>query len=179
MSGVWHDRLETFHLNGSPLAQDELSGTPGPSPWENLVYVQCDGTTYVQTNVAFRGRPLHVRTMTGEIRDGILRFDRLGPNDPGHVGVSAGEGIVIFTTERMDAAADVYNEPDLLRIGAERRTRYTFLYRNGALVRTLRAAGTRIAESADRRVEIDPRGVEGPVHEARSVTHVFTRGERA
>ena len=176
MSGVWHDRLETFQLDGAPLPLDEFSGTPGSSPWENLVYLHCDGERYVQTNVTFRGRPLHVRTMTGRIQDGILRFDRLGPKDPGHVGVSGGEGVIIYTSERLEAASDVYSEPDLIHLGADRRTRHTFLYRKGVLVRTLRVAGHRIAAAADRRVSLDPRGLDGPVHEERSVTHVFEKG---
>lgn len=175
MSGVWHDRLETFHLDGSALPLDEFSGTPGPSPWENLVYIHCDGESYTQTNVTLRGRPLHVRTMTGKIQGGILRFDRLGPKDPGHVGVSGGEGVIIYTNERIEAAASVYSEPDLIRLGENERTRHTFLYRNGTLVRTLRVRGKRMSQSAEGRLDVDPRGPDGPVHEVRSVTHVFEK----
>ncbi|MBL8045761.1 MAG: hypothetical protein JNL09_04425, partial [Anaerolineales bacterium] len=65
MCGVWHDHIEVFDLAGNPLALDEHSGTPGASPWDNLVYVEFDGETYRQTNVTFHGRPLHVRSFAG------------------------------------------------------------------------------------------------------------------
>ena len=61
MCGVWHDHCEVFSPSGEPLAADTLSGTPGASPWDNLVYVDFDGENYVQTNVTFKGRPLHTR----------------------------------------------------------------------------------------------------------------------
>ena len=62
MRGVWHDRIELFELDGSPREHDTQGGTPGASPYENLVYIDFDGVELRQTNVTFRGRPLHVRS---------------------------------------------------------------------------------------------------------------------
>ena len=58
MRGVWHDHVEVYDLAGNPLSEDALSGTPGPAPFDNLVYVDFDGFIYRQTNVTFRGRPI-------------------------------------------------------------------------------------------------------------------------
>ncbi len=174
MAGVWRDHVEVFALDGQPLPADEASGTPGPSPWENLVYVEFDGEIYRQTNVTTRGRPLHVRSFTGRLQGGVLAFDALGPDDPEHVGVSAGAGILYFVGRRITPAWSRYAEPDCVRlIDRSARVRSTALYRDGVLVRTLTAHGVRVADKADRRVAWDPRGADGPVHAPRVATEVF------
>lgn len=176
MSGVWHDQIEVFDLAGYPLAEDRHSGTPGASPWDNLVYIEFDGVHYRQTNVTFKGRPLHVRSFAGVLREGVLVFNRLGPEAPEHIGVSGGPGVLLFIPRAVDAAWQRYSEPDCIRlIGAHQRTRTTVLYRNGVAVRTLTAKGTRLASRADRRVSLDPRGPDGPVHSSPGETHVFKR----
>ncbi len=177
MHGVWHDRVELFDLGGRPLAHDEHSGTPGAAPFDNLVYVDFDGLEYRQTNVTFRGRPLHVRSFRGQIRDDILVFAPLGPDDPEHVGVSGGPGILFFGPRRITDAWARYHEPDCIRLmGPAERTRTTVLYRAGVAVRTLTAYGMKLSPLADRRVPWDPRGPDGPVHEPRRDTLVFKKG---
>lgn len=174
MTGVWHDRVEVFAPDGCALGFDELSGTPGPAPFDNLVYVDFDGERYLQTNVTFRGRPVHTRSFAGRIVDGVLVFDRLGPDDPEHVGVGGGPGVLCFVPRRVTDAWQRYAEPDVIRLTANGvRTRTTVLYRGGSLIRTLTAHGTRIAPVADRRVAWDPRGIDGPVHQERVATEVF------
>jgi len=179
MTGVWHDRVEIFSPSGTPLSDDPASGTPGPSPFENLVYVSFDGHRLTQTNVAFRGRPLGFRTFSGTMVDGVLHFDLLGPNDPGHIGVSGGHGVLFFVAGQLGEATQRYCEPDCVRLlSAAERTRTTVLYRGGKVIRTLTANGVKIAPTADVRVPWDPRGPEGPVHEARELTSVFGSKER-
>lgn len=178
MSGVWHDRVEVFDLSGRPLAMDERAGTPGPAPFDNLVYVDFDGTDYRQTNVTFRGRPFHARTFRGSIKDGVLVFAQLGPGDPTHIGVSGGPGILFFNPLRVTEAWGRYHEPDCIRLlGPSARTRTTLLYRDGVAVRTLTAYGQKIGPITDRRVPWDPRGAEGPVHEPHRDTPVFAEGK--
>lgn len=178
MQGVWHDHIELFDLAGNPLPLDVHSGTPGAAPFDNLVYIDFDGELYRQTNVTFRGRPLHVRSFTGRLVEGILYFDRLGPEAPQHIGVSGGAGVLWFASQTStDPALARYAEPDCITLdGHGQRTRATVLYRNGVAVRTLTARGVRIAPVADRRVPFDPRGADGPVHDVRSVTTVFREG---
>lgn len=176
LSGVWHDHIEIFDLAGAPLAEDTESGTPGSAPFDNLVYVDFDGERYQQTNVTFRGRPLHSRGFSGTLRDGVLVFDRLGPDDPEHVGVSGGPGVLIFNARKVTEAWQRYLEPDFIRlIGPGQRTRSTLLYRGGVAVRTLTAHGYKLAPTAAHRLPWDPRGPEGPVHEARRDTKVFQK----
>lgn len=176
MNGVWLDRIRVYDPAGVPLAEDALSGTPGASPWENLVYIEFDGEIYRQTNVTCAGRPLHVRSFTGALRHGVLVFDSLGPNDPEHVGVSAGPGVLFLSGSRITPAWQNYAEPDCIRLLSEReRTRTTLLYRDGRLVRCLTANGERVARSGAVRVAQDPRGPDGPVHQDRKPTRVFTR----
>ena len=176
MAGVWHDVLQGYHPDGSLMDYDEHGGVPGPYPYDNLVYISFDGVRYRQTNVTFRGRPLHERGFSAEIRDGVLCFGKLGPNDPGHIGVSAGPGCIVYLPARLDDdAVKLFADPDYIRLlGADQRTRTTTLYRYGGLVRTLRVAGTRIAATADRRVDWDPRGADGDVHAPISTTLVYT-----
>jgi len=176
MSGVWHDRVRIFALDGTPLEHDPWGGAPGPAPFENLVYVDFDGEDFRQTNVSFRGRPLHVRTFTGRVVDGVLHFDRLGPESPEHIGVSGGPGILVFAPSHVTEAWARYSEPDVIRLlDDDRRTRTTILYRDGEAVRTLTADGTRVAATAGQRVDLDPRGIDGSVHARRSETEVFRR----
>lgn len=175
MRGVWHDRLELFEPDGTPRFDDRQGGQPGASPFENLVYIDFDGENFRQTNVAFRGRPTHVRSFEGKLIEGILHFAKLGENDPGHVGVSGGTGILIFTPKLIDESWQRYSEPDYIRISGDTRTRCTMLYRDGKLVRTLSVVGHRLSPFAGKRMSFDPRGENGGVHEVKSVTEVFKK----
>ena len=179
MVGVWHDRVEIFSPNGTPLDEDPVSGTPGPAPFENLVYVSFDGERYTQTNVAFRGRKLATRTFSGQLVDGILCFDSLGEHDPGHIGVSGGPNILFFVASKLELGTSRYCEPDCVRLlSPAERTRTTVLYRDGRVIRTLTAYGAKMAPTADQRLPCDPRGVHGPVHEEREATQVFARSSQ-
>jgi hypothetical protein len=51
--------------------------------------------------------------------------------------------------------------------GDDERTRHTVLYRDGQAIRTLTAKGVRLSKDCRQRHARDPRGAEGPVHEAR------------
>jgi hypothetical protein len=174
MQGVWHDHIRLFDLAGEALGEDLWSGTPGPSPFDNLVYIDFDGEIYRQTNVTFRGRPLHVRSFRGVLQDGMLRFGTLGPSDPSHVGVAAGPGQLIFSPLKVTEAWQRYVEPDLIQLtGSHQRTRTTLLYREGVAVRTLLATGTKLSPTALTRHPSDPRGSGGPVHDEPRATMVF------
>ncbi|MCX6130360.1 MAG: hypothetical protein NTX25_15015 [Proteobacteria bacterium] len=174
MQGVWHDHIQLFHLNGDTLDEDPWSGTPGLAPFDNLVYVEFDGEHYRQTNVTFRGRPLYVRSFEGILQDGVLRFGHLGPNDPSHIGASAGPYRLIFAPIKVSNAWENYVEPDFIQMmGPGQRSRTTILYRNGLAVRTMHAAGYKLSPDPSRRVANDPRGLEGSVHEPIKATHVF------
>jgi hypothetical protein len=173
MRGIWHDKIELFELDGTPRSFDTQGGTPGNSPYENLVYIDFDGEFYRQTNVTFRGRPLHVRSFEAKLADGILRFGKLGEGDSGHVGVSGGIGILIFTPVFIDDSWKRYSEPDYISINGDTRTRNTMLYRDGKLVRTLSVVGQKLSPFADKRMSFDPRGEVGEVHDIQSVTQVF------
>ena len=80
MRGVWHDHIELFELDGSPLNDDihQGSGSPGASPFDNLVYIDFDGHTLKLTNVHFRGRPVAAKSFVGQMKDELLVFDALG-----------------------------------------------------------------------------------------------------
>ena len=173
MRGVWHDRVELFEPDGRVREYDEQGGTPGASPYENIVYIDFDGVELRQTNVTFRGRPLHVRSFVSRMVDGILRFEKLGPNDPGHVGVAAGEGVLIFAPIVIDDSWIRYSEPDYIRVIGETRTRNTMLYRDGKLVRTMNVTGKRLTCDTSKRIDLDPRGPIGEVHETPGATQVF------
>jgi hypothetical protein len=167
MVGVWHDRIILRHLDGTPLDDDTEagSGTPGASPFENLVYIGFDGDRFDLTNVHLRGRSVSAKTFRGAMRDGLMVFDSLGPGAFENVGVSGGPGILTFNALRLDAACCVYMEPDFIILtGPDARVRHTVLYRDGVAVRTLTAHGTRLSTHADRRHPMDPRGTTGPVH---------------
>lgn len=180
MRGVWHDVLQGFHPDGTPMTVDEVGPTRGPYPYENLVYLDFDGESYEQTNVTLRGRPLHHRTFRGRVVEGVLTFATLGPDDPGHIGVAAGPGNLVFLPGRLDASSvQVFADPDYVRIDGDRRTRVTTLYRESRVVRTLLATGTRIATETTQRHAWDPRGVHGNVHEEVSTTQAFVSGRDA
>jgi hypothetical protein len=177
LRGVWHDHVEVFDLQGRLLPEDTHAGTPGAAPFDNLVYLDFDGEHYRQTNVTFAGRPLHARSFAGRLVDGVLVFDRLGPDDPEHVGVSGGPGVILFAARRLAAGAQRYFEPDWIKVEQPGlRMRTTLLYRDGVAVRTLTARGTRLSPLPTARLSWDPRGADGPVHEPRRDTPVFAGG---
>lgn len=176
MRGIWHDHINLYTLSGEPLSHDEWSGTPGAAPFDNLVYIDFDGTEYRQTNVCFRGRPLHVRSFRGVLRDGLLYFGQLGPEDPTHIGSSVGPSRIVFSPSQVTMAWQNYAEPDFIELrGPGQRIRTTILYRHGQAVRTLLAEGQRLSPDASRRWHFDPRGVDGPVHDQPRETEVFRR----
>ena len=176
MVGVWHDHIDIYSLDGEPLAEDTLSGTPGSAPFDNIVYVDFDGENYRQTNVTFRGRPLHVRSFQGRFQDGILRFGNLGPNDPQHIGVSGGPGRIIFSPNQITDAWENYAEPDFIHLSSPNtRSRTTLLYRHGKAVRTLCALGQKISPDTTRRIDFDPRGPGESVHDVIKPSHVFKK----
>jgi hypothetical protein len=169
MRGIWHDQIELFELDGSPLNDDiqQDSGSPGASPFDNLVYVDFDGHSLKLTNVHLRGRPLAAKSFTGQMRDGILVFDALGPGAYENIGMSGGPGVLTFNARQLDAATGIYMEPDFIVLTAPgQRVRHTILYRHGLAKRTLTARGTRLLPSCEKRHPSDPRGPDGPVHEA-------------
>ncbi|TRX55001.1 hypothetical protein [Thalassomonas sp. M1454] len=168
MRGIWHDSIECFELDGAPLDDDTTagSGTPGSSPFDNLVYVDFDGEFLKLTNVHFRGRPCTAKTFTGQLKDGVLVFDPLGDGAYENIGMSGGPGILTFNARDLSKATDVYMEPDFIILtGTGQRVRHTVLYRDGKATRTLTAHGIRLSPSCDKRHELDPRGTDGPVHE--------------
>lgn len=168
LRGTWHDHIELYNLDGTPMEDDSSagSGSPGPGPFDNLVYIDFDGHQLSLTNVHIRGRELAAKTFTGRIQDDLLVFDPLGPGAYENVGMSGGPGILTFNARKLDAASEVYMEPDFIMLTAPgERVRHTVLYRNGEAVRTLTAKGTRLWPTCDRRHPLDPRGSDGPVHE--------------
>ena len=177
--GVWHDVITAHRPDGAELELDEFGGSPGPVPYEQLVYLDFDGARLTQTNVVLRGREPHSRTFGGSIVDGVLVFDRLGPDAPRMLGVSGGPGVLVFLPERVDdAAIKRFHDPDYIRhLGGDQRTRTTTLYRDGVLRRVLTVRGTRVSADPTRRLDWDPRGASGPVHDGTIVTHVYTSDE--
>ncbi len=169
LRGTWHDHIELYNLDGTPLTDDSAvgSGSPGPGPFENLVYIDFDGERFALTNVHIRGRPPAAKTFTGCLREHLLVFDSLGPGAYENIGVSGGPGVLTFSARQLDAATNTYMEPDFIMLTAPgTRIRHTVLYRNGEAVRTLTAKGTRLLPTCESRHALDPRGIDGPVHEA-------------
>ncbi len=167
MAGVWRDHITLYHLDGTPLDDDTQagSGTPGASPFENLVYISFDGYNFALTNVHIAGRPMSAKTFTGKMRDGLMVFDPLGPGAYENVGMSGGPGILTFNAQYLGPGCDIYMEPDfIMQTSAATRVRHTVLYRGGQAVRTLTAHGVKLSDDASIRHHLDPRGSEGPVH---------------
>lgn len=168
LRGTWHDHIELYNLDGTPLADDSAagSGSPGPGPFDNLVYIDFDGARLWLTNVHLRGREPGAKTFTGAMQDDLLVFDPLGPGAYQNIGMSGGPGILTFNARRLVEASGVYMEPDFIMLTAPgERVRHTVLYRHGKAVRTLTAKGTRLWPTCDSRHPLDPRGSDGPVHE--------------
>jgi hypothetical protein len=170
--GVWHDVITAYHPDGTVMAEDVHGGTPGPTPYEQLVYLDLDGDQFIQTNVVLAGRPLHVRTFTGSVVEGVLRFDPLGLEAPTTIGVSGGPGVLVFLPETSTGEhMGRFHDPDYIRhLGGDQRTRTTTLYRDGNLVRVLTVMGQRISHDPSSRVAHDPRGPSGPPHERTTFT---------
>ena len=174
MVGVWHDRCVAQEPDGTPVTDDPHGGVPGPFPYENLVYFDFDGERTTQTNVTIAGRPVRVRTFCARLDDGVLRFDRLGPEAPEHVGVSGGPGVIWFVPQRWtDDGLARYSEPDMIRLDGDRRWRDTALWRHGELVRTMHVTGARVSTETSRLHRLDPRDAGESVHAARDVTRHF------
>ena len=168
LRGTWHDQISLFKLDGSPLADDSEAGagSPGPSPFDNLVYFDFDGTHLSLTNVPIRGRPLKPKTFRAQLQDNVLVFDSLGPGAFENIAMSGGPGILTLNARELNSACQVYMEPDfIIMLSASERVRHTVLYRNGIAVRTLTAHGQRLSPLCDKRHSLDPRGESGPVHE--------------
>jgi len=171
MRGVWRDDLRAFGPASEALTWDDAGGVTGAFPYTNLVYVDFDGERYQQTNVVLDGRPHHERSFTATVVEGRLTFDRLGPDAPVHVGVSGGPGLIWFVADDLsEPGLQRYAEPDLIRIQGDRRWRDTVLWRNATLARTLHVEGVRLTVDTTRPHELDPRGLDHPVHGVRSVT---------
>jgi hypothetical protein len=174
MRGIWHDKIKLYELDGESLAYDALAGSPGRSPFENLVYIDFDGATMTQTNVTFRGRELSVKTFSGHIQDGVLIFDSLGSGAYENIGMSAGPGAIIYSASHLSEACQRYFEPDFIQLtSSETRIRSTVLYRDGNAARTLSAEGVRLSTCCRHRHDWDPRGLTGSVHEVRTETNVW------
>jgi hypothetical protein len=168
LRGTWHDHIELYNLDGTPLDDDSAvgSGTPGPGPFDNLVYIDFDGYRLTLTNVHIRGRDFAAKSFSGKLIDNVLVFDALGPGAYENIGMSGGPGILTFSARTLNDATNVYVEPDFIVLTAPgQRIRHTVLYRHGEAVRTLTARGTRLLPSCDSRHHLDPRGGDGPVHE--------------
>lgn len=177
MRGVWHDYVELYELDGRPLSDDTQagSGTPGASPFENLVYIDFDGETFKLTNVHFKGRPVDAKTFSGRLEDGLMVFDELGPGAFRNVGMSGGPGILTFNADTIEKACEIYMEPDFIYlISPNQRIRHTVLYRGGVATRTLTAKGHRLSPTCEKRLDIDPRGPDGPVHSEPFVTQIWS-----
>jgi len=176
MVGVWRDHLTAYDLTGEAVEDDPYGGVPGPFPFDNLVYVDFDPSSgrYLQTNVSIEGRDLSVRTFEADVAEGTLRFGRLGPDAPHHVGVSGGPGLIWFVSERIDEPGLArYCEPDLIRLEGDSRWRTTVLWRDAVLVRPLLVTGTRVSRDTGTIHPLDPRGPGSAVHGDRSVTRQY------
>ncbi len=176
LRGTWHDYIELYNLDGTLLDDDSAvgSGSPGPGPFENLVYIDFDGRRFSLTNVHIRGREPSAKTFTGTMEANLLVFDELGPGAFENIGMSGGPGILTFNARNLDRATGIYMEPDFIMLTAPgERVRHTVLYRQGKAVRTLTAKGTRLSPSCDTRHALDPRGQGGPVHEEPCKSHIW------
>ena len=178
--GVWHDVLVAYDDRSTALTEDPFGGVAGPFPYENLVYVDFDGSTYVQTNVTFRGRPFHTRTFEADVSDAQLAFRRLGPDAPLTIGVSGGPGLIWYVPQSLASpGVHRYCEPDLIRIDGDRRTRSTVLWRNDVLVRPMLVTGTRLTADTTRFHALDPRHSEHADRTDRTDEQDAVHGERS
>lgn len=166
--GTWHEHVELYNLDGTPLYDDTAagSGAAGPAPYDSLIYLDFDGRYMKQTNVSFRGREVHANTFAAELIDGVLVFAALGPGAFENIGVSGGPGVLIYNSRHIDEACKLYQEPDFIVYTAPgQRLRTTILYHHGEATRTCMGRATRIAPTCDQRASFDPRGEAGDVHE--------------
>ena len=167
--GTWHEHVELYKLDGTPLDNDTEagSGASGPAPYDSLIYIDFDGRFMQQTNVSFRGRDVHANTFAAELIDGVLVFDSLGPGAFENIGVSGGPGILIYNSRHIDEACKLYQEPDFIVYSAPgERLRTTLLYSAGEATRTCMGKATRLSPTCDHRADFDPRGPGAEVHEA-------------
>ncbi len=166
--GTWHEHVELYNLDGTPLNDDTEagSGAAGPAPYDQLIYIDFDGRFMKQTNVTFRGREAHANTFAAELIEGVLVFNELGPGAFENIGVSGGPGILIYNSRHIDEACKLYQEPDFIVYTAPgQRVRTTMLYSNGEATRTCTGKATRLSPTCKRRDANDPRGAQGDVHE--------------
>lgn len=179
MTGVWHDHIKLFTLDGSELSDDTKagSGTPGSSPFENLVYLDFDGHHLTLTNVHIKGRPLAAKTFTGKIVDNLLVFDELGKGAYKNIGMSGGPNIITFSAAKLSAATDIYLEPDfIMLLSPTERIRHTVLYRHGQATRTLTAKGKKLSNDCSIKHDLDPRPATNPIHETPFVSSIWQQG---
>lgn len=180
LRGTWHDKIQTFNLDGSALSFDSLAGSPGPSPFENLVYIDFDGEIMTQTNVTFRGRNAAAKTFSGRMVNGLLVFNSLGEGAYDNIGMSAGPDALVYTARQLNESCQRYYEPDFIQLtGPDTRLRTTVLYRDGKAVRTLRAEGVRLSGNCQQRHEWDPRGANGRVHEQQAKSGVWRQESKS
>ena len=171
MRGVWRDHLRAYDSHGVEVDHDHYGGVSGPFPYENLVYVDFDGSTYTQTNVTLSGRTPSVRTFEASVCSNVLTFRILGPEAPIHIGVSGGPGLIWFVPQSLAPdGIQRYSEPDLIRIDGDRRWRTTVLYRNAEFVRTMLVEGVRLTSVTEVKHALDPRAAAESVHAIRSST---------
>jgi len=175
LRGVWREELSAVDENGDTISHDPYGGVPGAFPYQVLVYIDFDGARFAQTTVVLSGREPAVRTFEASVKADVLEFVPLGPGAPRIVGVSQGPGALWFVADTVAAEAiQRYAEPDFIRIDGDRRWRHTVLWRNGALRRLLMVKGHRISPDTSVRHDLDPRGVDGPVHDLRSVVDIYS-----
>ncbi len=176
MRGVWHDVIHLYELDGSELKNDANagSGTPGDSPFENIVYLDFDGTNLTLTNVHIKGRPVAAKTFTGKIVNDLLVFDPLGKGAYENIGMSGGAGIITFNARQLSRATDIYMEPDfIMQLSPTERVRHTVLYRHKMAARTLTAKGKKLSDDCSIRHAVDPRAEGENVHEAPFVSSIW------
>jgi len=177
LTGVWHDRLTAVDGSGRAVAHDPHGGIPGEFPYDNLVYIDFDGTRFVQTSVVLSGRDAAVRTFEAHRRGDTLRFVPLGPGAPAIVGISPVRGHLWFVAEPIThEGISRYAEPDHIHVEGARRWRHTVLWRHGELVRVMHVAGDLLSRDVGVRHADDPRGTDGGVHDALSEVDMYREG---
>ena len=175
--GVWHDHLSAVDGAGRAVAFDPHGGIPGEFPYENLVYIDFDGTRFTQTSVVVSGRAPAIRTFEASLEGDTLRFVPLGPGAPDIVGISPVRGELWFVADSIvHDGITRYAEPDHIRVDGDRRWRDTVLWRYGDVVRVMHVSGQRLTRDTSRRADIDPRGSVGSVHDDRSEVEMYRDG---